>query len=56
MPYPKKLSESYKNICRKHGIQMYLGGGKIIKDLLVNTKDRDYHFREKLGDIQIQVW
>ena len=37
----KGLSESYKNICRKHGIEMYFKGGNTIKDLLVHPKDRD---------------
>ena len=37
----KGLSESCKNICRKHGIEMYFKGGNIIKELLVHPKDRD---------------
>ena len=35
------MSESCKNICRKHGIEMYFKGGNTIKDLLVHPKDRD---------------
>ena len=30
-----------KNICKKHGIQVYFRGGKTIKDLLVAPKDKD---------------
>ena len=41
VPYTKGLSESFKNICKKHGIQMYFKGGKTIKDLLVAPKDKD---------------
>ena len=41
VPYMKDISESYKNICRKHGIEKYFKGGSTIKDLLVNPKDRD---------------
>ena len=39
--YTKGLSESFKNICKKHGIQVYFRGGKTIKDLLVASKDKD---------------
>ena len=35
------LSESCKNICRKHGVEMYFRGGNTIRDLLVHPKDRD---------------
>ena len=41
VPYRKKMSESCKNICRKHGIEMYFKGGNTIKELLVHPKDRD---------------
>ena len=41
VPYMKGLSESCKNICSKHGIEMYFKGGNTIKDLLVHPKDRD---------------
>ena len=37
----KGLSESCKNICSKHGIEMYFKGGNTIKELLVHPKDRD---------------
>ena len=35
------MGESCKNICRKHGVDMYFKGGNTIKDLLVHPKDRD---------------
>ena len=35
------MSESCKNICRKHGIEMHFKGGSTIKDLLVHPKDKD---------------
>ena len=41
VPYVKGMSESYKNICRKHGIEMCLKGGNTIKELLVHPKDKD---------------
>ena len=41
VPYVKGMSESCKNICRKHGIEMYFKGGNAIKNLLVHPKDRD---------------
>ena len=39
--YVKDMSESCKNICRKHGIEMHFKGGCTINDLLVYLKDRD---------------
>ena len=40
VPYMKGFSESCKNICRKHGIEMYFKGGNTIKELLVHPKDK----------------
>ena len=37
-PYSKVIGESFKNICKKYGIQVYFKGGKTIKDLLVSPK------------------
>ena len=39
--YTKSLSESIRNICSKHRIQVYFRGGRTIKDLLVSPKDKD---------------
>ena len=50
VPYIKGLSESFKNICKKHGIQVYFRGGKTIKDLLMAPKDKD-HITKKSGII-----
>ena len=41
VPYIQGLSESCKNICRNHGVEMYFKGGSTIKDLLVHPKDKD---------------
>ena len=41
VPYVKGMSESCKNIFRKHGIEMYFKGGNTIKNLLVYPKDSD---------------
>ena len=35
------MGESCKNICRKHGVEMYFKAGNTIKNLLVYPKDRD---------------
>ena len=40
-PYVKGMSESCKNICMKHGIELHFKGSCTIKDLLVHPKDRD---------------
>ena len=39
VPYVKGMNESWKNICRKHCIEMHFKGGSTIKDLLVHPKD-----------------
>ena len=41
VPYMKGLGESCKNICRKHGVEVYFRGGSTIRDLLVHPKDKD---------------
>ena len=41
VPYLKGFSERYKNICRKHVIEMYFKGGSTITELLVHPKDKD---------------
>ena len=41
VPYIQGMSESCKNICRKHGVEMHFKGGSTIKDLLVYPKDKD---------------
>ena len=44
--YHKRLSESCKNICSTHCIQMPFKGGKTIRDLLVTPKDKDTIFQK----------
>ena len=41
VPYVKGLSESLKNVCRRHGVQVYCKGGNTIKSLLMAPKDKD---------------
>ena len=41
IPYVKGLSEGIKNVCRKHGVQVYCKGGNTIKRLLITTKGKD---------------
>ena len=50
LPYVKGLSESIKNIGKKHGIQTYFRGGNTIKSLLMTPKDKD-HISKKSGII-----
>ena len=42
VPYSRGLSESFKNTCKKYGIQVYFRGGKTIKNPLVAPKDREH--------------
>ena len=41
IPYYKEISESLKNTCRKHGVQVCFKGGNTIKNLLMAPKDQD---------------
>ena len=50
VPYNKGLSESFKNIGRKYGIQVHFKSGKTMKDELVAPKDED-HITNKSGVI-----
>ena len=40
--YSRGLSESFKNTCKKYGIQVYFRGGKTIRNLLVAPKDKEH--------------
>ena len=42
VPYNKGLSESFKNICKRYGIQVHSKSGKTLKDELVAPKDKDH--------------
>ena len=46
VPYNEGLSETFKNICKRYGIQVHFKSGKTIKDELVAPKDQD-HITEK---------
>ena len=46
VPYHQGLSESYKNICKKYGIEVHLKRGHTIKDLLMAPKDKDPLLKE----------
>ena len=50
VPYNKGLSESFKNICKRYGIQVHFKSGKTLKDELVAPKDKD-HITKKSGII-----
>ena len=50
LPYVKGLSESIKNVGKKHGIQTYFKGGNTIKSLLMTPKDKG-HITKKSGII-----
>ena len=48
--YSRGLIESFKNTCKKYGIQVYIKGGKTIRNLLVAPKDKE-HITQKSGII-----
>ena len=50
LPYVRGLSESIKNVCYKHGVQVHYKGGNTIKNLLMAPKDKD-HITKKSGII-----
>ena len=41
VPYSQGLCDSYKNICRKYGVQVHFKGGNTLKNLLMFPKDRE---------------
>ena len=49
-PYSEGLSETFKNICKRYGIQVHFKNGKTIKDELLAPKDQD-HITKKSGII-----
>ena len=40
-PYSNGLSESFRNVCNKAGVQFHFSGGNTIKNLLMAPKDKD---------------
>ena len=50
VPCTKGLTESLKNVYRKHGIQVYFKGGKTIEDLLMALRVKD-HITKRSGII-----
>ena len=50
VPYNEGLSETFKNLCKKYGIEVHFKSGKTIKDELVAPKDKD-HITKKSGVI-----
>ena len=50
VPCSKGLSDSFKNICKRYGIQVHFKSGKTLKDELVAPKDKD-HITKKSGII-----
>ena len=49
VPYNQGLSESFKNIGKKYGIQVHFKSGRTLKDELVAPKDKD-HITKKERD------
>ena len=41
VPHTKGLSETFKNICGKYGIQVHFKGNTTIKQTLMKPKDQD---------------
>ena len=50
VPYNEGLGETFKNICKRYGIEVHFNSGKTIKDELVAPKDKD-HITKKSGVI-----
>ena len=42
VPYNEGLSETFKNLCKRNGIDVHFKSGKTIKDELVAPKDKDH--------------
>ena len=46
LPHVKGLSESMKNVGKKHSIQTYFRGGNTIKSLLMTPKDKEHRTKK----------
>ena len=55
VPYVKGLSENLKNVCRKHGVQVYCKAGNTIKSLLMSPKDKISSQRRVASSIDTNV-
>ena len=55
VPYSQGIAESFKNICRKYGIQVYFKGGKTLKKPTSITKRQGQHQEEKQCNILVQM-
>ena len=55
VPYAKGLSESLKNICKNHGVQVHFKGGNTIKSILMAPKDKDPITKMSGSSIDINV-
>ena len=42
VPYNEGLSETFKNTCKRYGLEVHFKSGKTIKDELVAPKDKDH--------------
>ena len=41
VPYSQVICESFKTICKKHGVQVDFKGGTTLKNLLMSPKDKE---------------
>ena len=48
VPYNEGLSEAFKNLCKRYGIEVHFKSGKTIKDELVAPKDKDHITKKKM--------
>ena len=55
VPYNEGLSETFKIICKRYGIQVHFKSGKTIKDELVAPKDQDHITKKVVLYIYINV-
>ena len=55
VPYSKGISETFRNICWKAGVQFHFKVANTVKELLVTPKDKD-SICKKGGCLQIQMW
>ena len=53
VPYNKGLSESFKNIGKKFGIQVHFKSGRTIKEELVAPKDKDHINKKEWCNLQV---
>ena len=56
VPYMKGMSESCKNICRKHGVEMHFRRRQYHQGPPAAPQRQGHYTAKEWSDLQVQVW